>query len=195
LFELARERVQTDLFFVFTRAEEVGFHGALALARAGGLPRAARVVSVETSKEIRPRARMGGGPIVRAGDRAAVFDSELTRFLALSGEELRKGNQRFRYQRCLMDGGTCEATAFGENGYQAGGLCIALGNYHNIGRGYRVAEEYVSISDLTNLIRLIVMSARLSPRYDRFVRRLRTRLDHLHEAALQRLSPNFNLLS
>jgi endoglucanase len=195
LSELVRAKARTDVLFVFTRAEEVGFHGALALARSGGLSRSVRIVSVETSKEIPPRARMGGGPIVRAGDRAAVFNSELTRYLAMVGEELRARDQHFHYQRCLMDGGTCEATAFGENGYQAGGLCIALGNYHNIGPRHRIAEEFVSISDLLNLVRLIVGAAENSSRYTPLVRRLRHRLVILHDAAVQRLLPSFNLLA
>jgi endoglucanase len=195
LNSLVAGRVATEVWFVFTRAEEVGFHGALALAKSGGLPRSARVVSVETSKEIPPRARMGGGPIVRVGDRAAVFDSELTRFLSVVAVEFAKEEKTFRHQRCLMDGGICEATAFGENGYQAGGLCIALGNYHNIGPRHRIAAEYVSVSDLLNLVHLIVAAATWTPRYAEFTDRLRHRLDDLHDAALRRLSPSFNLLS
>jgi len=195
LRELASRKIHADVWFVFTRAEEVGFHGALALAKSGGLPRSVRVVSVETSKEIPPRARMGGGPIVRVGDRAAVFDSELTRYLSIVSAELAKRDQRFRSQRCLMDGGTCEATAFGENGYQAGALCIALGNYHNIGPRKRIVPEYVSLSDLHNLARLIAAAAQSASRYDKFVNRLRHRLDDLHEHAVRRLAPKFNLLS
>jgi endoglucanase len=192
---LVAKRVRTDVCFVFTRAEEVGFHGALALAKGGGLPRSVRVVSVETSKQIPPRACMGGGPVVRVGDRAAVFDSELTRFLSVVAVEFAKEEKSFRHQRCLMDGGICEATAFGESGYQASGLCIALGNYHNIGPRQCIAAEYVSLSDLHNLVRLITAAATWTPRYAELTDRLRHRLDDLHEAALRRLSPSFNLLS
>ena len=195
LRELVAKKIRAEAWFVFTRAEEVGFHGALALARSGGLSKSMRIVSVETSKEIAPRAKMGGGPIVRVGDRAAVFDSALTRFLSIVGEETRKRDQRFQYQRCLMDGGTCEATAFGENGYQASGLCIALGNYHNIGLRKRVTEEFVSISDLHNEVRLMVAAVELSPRYNELTSRLRRRLDDLHANAVRRLAPSFNLLS
>lgn len=192
--DLVADRARSDAFFVFTRAEEVGFQGALAMARAGTLPRTVRVVSVETSKEILPRAKMGAGPIVRVGDRAAVFDSTTTRFLAAVGEELHGRDKRFLHQRCLMDGGICEATAFGEHGYQAGGLCIALGNYHNIGPRGRAAAEYVSVSDLHNLVKLIAASARLSSKYNALTQRLRDRLDDLHRVAMRRLTPSFNLL-
>jgi len=195
LNDLVVQKVRSDVWFVFTRAEEVGFHGALALAHASGLPKSVRIVSVETSKEIPPRAKMGGGPIVRVGDTAAVFDSALTRFLTIVAVEMHKRDKRFQYQRCLMDGGTCEATAFGENGYQASGLCIALGNYHNMGPKHRVAEEYVSVSDLHNEVRLIVAAVESSPQYDTYTARLRHRLDDMHDVAVRRLVPSFNLLS
>jgi endoglucanase len=58
-----------------------------------------------------------------------------------------------------MDGGTCEATAFAGFGYRAGGLCLPLGNYHNIGKGLRPRAEYVSVSDLVQLTKLIVAAA------------------------------------
>ena len=53
-------------------------------------------------------------------------------------------------QRCLMSGGTCEATAYQLYGYETGGLCIALGNYHNRGElllkhrhdGFDLDENY-----------------------------------------------------
>src|ERR1700677_465402 len=49
---------------VFTRAEEVGFVGAIHLARSKLLPSDATIISLETSKEI-PPAKMGEGPIIR----------------------------------------------------------------------------------------------------------------------------------
>ena len=62
-------------------------------------------------------------------------------------------------QRCLMDGGSCEATAFVGFGFRAGGLCLPLGNYHNIGPGQRPRAEYVSVSDLEQLVTLTVTAA------------------------------------
>lgn len=195
LQELTRRRVAGDVIFLFTRAEEVGFHGALAVARSGLLPREARVVSVETSRELPPRARRGGGPIVRVGDWASVFDGELTRFLFEVASERQRADRDFRFQRCLMDGGTCEATAFGQYGYRAGALCVALGNYHNLGPRRRVAEEYVSVGDVAGLVQLIVACVQAAPRFSQYTSRLRGRLDRLLRTAPRRLSPTFNLLS
>ena len=59
----------------------------------------------------------------------------------------------FRWQRKLMDGGTCEGTAFQAYGYRVGALCVPLLNYHNMGENGRIAAEAVSLSDLTNLVR------------------------------------------
>ncbi len=58
-----------------------------------------------------------------------------------------------------MDGGTCEATAFLEAGYTAGGVCVALGNYHNCGANGRIAAENIHEGDWRGLVRLITESA------------------------------------
>ncbi len=134
---------------VFTRAEEVGFHGAIELARAGVLPTGALVVSVEMSRE-RPWARIGQGPVVRVGDRRWVFDAEATAFLMESARAA-----GVTAQRALMDGGTCEATAFAAWGCRVGGVCLPLGHYHNIGPGARPRAEYLSVADLEGLVRLL----------------------------------------
>jgi len=44
-------------------------------------------------------------------------------------------------------------------GYRAGGLCLPPGNYHNIGPGQRPGAEYVSVSDLEQLVTLTVTAA------------------------------------
>jgi hypothetical protein len=44
-------------------------------------------------------------------------------------------------------------------GYRAGGLCLPLGNYHNIGPNRRPQAEYVSVSDLEQLVKLTVTVA------------------------------------
>lgn len=158
LTEAARRKLRTALWCVFTRAEEVGFVGAMAVIRTKRIPKNALVVSIEMSKE-RPWARIGDGPIVRVGDRASIFDPAASAFLWRAGERCREGESTIRAQRCLMDGGTCEATAFVEFGYRAGGLCLPLGNYHNIGPKRRPRAEYVSVNDLEQLVKLTVSAA------------------------------------
>jgi endoglucanase len=93
---------------------------------------------------------------VRIGDRSSVFDPGATAFLLGAAERCRQRESAFRAQRCLMDGGTCEATAFAGFGYRAGGLCLPLGNYHNIGKTLRPRAEYVSVRDLEQLLKLTV---------------------------------------
>jgi endoglucanase len=67
-----------------------------------------------------------------------------------------------------MVGGACEATAFGVYGYIATGLCLPLGNYHNMGfldeveAGIGVARpmlEEVSLDDFHGLVDLLLIAA------------------------------------
>jgi putative aminopeptidase FrvX len=135
---------------VFTRAEEVGFIGAIYLARSKLLPSDATIISLETSKEIAP-AKMGEGPIVRVGDRISIFDPQTTDLFV----EVAK-NEKIESQRCLMPGGACEATAFQLYGYRSAALCIALGNYHNCTPDGRIDSEFIDLRDLEGLIALCV---------------------------------------
>jgi len=98
---------------LLTRAEETGLGGMLAAARSGSLDRRALYVNIECSS-CRAGAQLGAGPVVRVGDRISLFDPQITGGLVAVAEELTKAaagaDRPFRYQRKLMDGGTCEAT-------------------------------------------------------------------------------------
>lgn len=153
LESLAGAGARTEVEVVYTRAEEAGLVGATALARSGYLDRAQPIVAIETSKTL-PCARIGDGPVLRAGDRMSVYDPGLSRFLQNCAERLARERRGFRYQRCLMDGGLCEASAFLAHGYAATGLALPLGNYHNMGP-QRIAAEEVSARDLTGLVALL----------------------------------------
>ena len=63
-------------------------------------------------------------------------------------------------ERALMQGGTCEATAYALYGYRAAALCVALGNYHNCGPRDTIAPEFVSLSDAVGMADLCVAAAR-----------------------------------
>ncbi|MCW5828879.1 MAG: hypothetical protein KIT79_06145 [Deltaproteobacteria bacterium] len=139
-----------------TRGEENGFYGALAGAKL--VPERSLLVSVETSSE-RPGAVPGGGPIVRLGDATCVFDPMATRLLTETALALQKENPRFRFQKRVMDGGTCEATAFLALGLRATGLAVSLVNYHNQGKG-KLESERVTASDTEGLLRLMESFAR-----------------------------------
>ncbi len=181
LEEIKRRRLRTHVWGVFTRAEEVGFNGAVELARAGRIPRRALVVSMEMSRE-RPWARIGDGPVVRVGDRMTVFSPEATYFLQ---EVARRA--AIRAQRCLMDGGTTEATAFGGFGYRVGGLCLPLGNYHNIGPKRKIRAEFVSVNDLEGLLKLTVAAAREWPAAEKIGASLRRRVEQIRAEAPREL--------
>jgi putative aminopeptidase FrvX len=147
-----------DVRGVLTRGEEVGFWGAIAAAKAGRFPRGARMISLETSKAF-PHAPLGAGPILRVGDRASVFDDGLTRSLAEAARALAGASRAFRWQRKLMDGGTCEGTAYQALGYRTGALCVPLLNYHNMGEDGKVRAEAIDLSDLANLARWMALWA------------------------------------
>jgi putative aminopeptidase FrvX len=146
---------------VFTRAEELGFIGAIHLARSKRLPFEATVISLETSKEILP-AKMGDGPIIRVGDRISIFDPQTTDlFVEIASKEgfalgKNSGHRGTRFQRCLMPGGACEASAFQLYGYRSAALCVALGNYHNCTPDCRIDSEFIDLTDLEGLIALCV---------------------------------------
>jgi len=148
-------RREVDIRALFTRGEEVGFVGALAVARGRRLPQRTRIVSLEASKAF-AHAPQGAGPILRVGDRTSSFDDGLTRWMARVATALAgpRGNG-FRWQRRLMDGGTCEATAFQLYGYRCAALCVPLGNYHNMSEEGAIRLESIHASDLVGLVRYL----------------------------------------
>ena len=96
----------------------------------------------------------------------------------------RKG---FAYQRALMGGGTCEATAYQEFGYTSAAVCVALGNYHNSGPHARIAAEFVSVRDVSGMVDLLVAAAQAIPRFEALTGKLPRRLQGLLKEARKRL--------
>jgi len=181
LIDLRRSRAARNVVGVLSRAEEVGFHGALALAASRALPKDSFVISLETSREL-PGVKMGNGVVLRVGDRASIFDPEATRFLAEVAADL-KDKTGFRFQRALMSGGTCEATAYQEFGFCCAAVCIALGNYHNCAADNRIRAEYVSVADACSMVELLTTAAEQMPNWQRLVSRLPQRLHRFLRAA------------
>jgi endoglucanase len=170
--ELEKTNAEASVLGLFTRAEEVGFVGAIQLAKAGVVPREVTIVSLETSSERSPGAgRMGEGVIIRVGDKTSIFDDGATRALtALAAEH------KIPHQRCLMSGGTCEATAYQLYGYRSAALCVALGNYHNCAPETAIGPEFVSVDDVQGMVRLLVAAATAPAKSDPVVE-LRERLE------------------
>jgi len=156
--EHSEQYPRVNVIGVISRAEEVGFHGALAVAASRQLPKSALVISLETSREL-PPAKMGRGVVIRTGDRASIFDSTATRFLAEVAAELGRRDKSFQFQRALMYGGTCEGTAYQEFGFQTAAVCVPLGNYHNCGPQNKIAAEYVSLADACAMVDLLAAVA------------------------------------
>jgi len=158
--ELVRGPECYDAFFLFTRAEEVGFVGAIAAARARTIPNRCIVISMETSAE-RPTAKMGDGPVLRVGDRTSTFTPEVTAYCHRIARELAAADSTFRFQRQLMDGGTCESSAFCALGYQGTGLCVPLGHYHNVdARKKKLGPEFIDLRDFENVVKWFVELAK-----------------------------------
>ncbi|MDR2876485.1 MAG: hypothetical protein LBV36_00355 [Chromatiales bacterium] len=154
---------------LLTRAEEVGFVGAVGHLELGWLQERRRPIvgiSLEASRTL-PGAQIGNGPVVRLGDRRTVFNADGLRVLSEVAQTTLPG----RHQRRIMDGGSCEATAMTAWGIPAIGISVPLGNYHNQGveggpdcRGPGgPAPEFVSRDDISGLLELCtaLMSAKL----------------------------------
>jgi putative aminopeptidase FrvX len=160
----------------------VGLIGAIHAAKNRTIPEGTRLLSIETSREL-PDARIGDGPIIRIGDRSTVFDPEMSNRMSRAA-----ASAGIPHQRKLMDGGRCEATAFGVYGYQATGICLALGNWHNRGNLAEVERgdtgaavpmlEEISIEDFHGLVGLLLVAARAADEEDRLIESL----DRLYES-------------
>ncbi len=163
--------VRADVRVLLTRSEEVGFIGAIGACRSGIIPKGALLIALETSRSYAD-SPIGGGPILRVGDRTSSFDPDLTYRLGRIAQTIREKDGAFIWQRKLMPGGTCEASAYQALGYTATCLCLALGNYHNMRpidttgrRGGRTAagridSEVISMADYHGLIRWLVEAGR-----------------------------------
>ncbi|HZW11044.1 MAG TPA: hypothetical protein VFF69_14170 [Phycisphaerales bacterium] len=191
-----------DVRLLFTRAEEVGFIGAIAACRDGSIEPGARLIALENSRSF-PESPIGGGPIVRVGDRVSVFTPELTAAVASVAERFAGGPAqpiasqkaadmpKWRWQRKLMAGGACEASVFCAFGHAATCVCLPLGNYHNMadlaavqaGKNTdkpAVGREYVALADYHGLVDLLLACATdLADPVAAQASSFRTRLDSL----------------
>lgn len=165
---ISRDKKLGHVALLFTRAEETGFVGAIGAARGGTIPKNARLICLECSRSFPHDSPIGAGPIVRVGDRMSVFTPELTNAVSDIAAAYQKERPAFKFQRKLMPGGVCEASAFSFYGLKATCLCLPLGNYHNMadidgvqaGRRARVGQEHVSAADFHGLIELLGAVAR-----------------------------------
>jgi endoglucanase len=133
---------------IFTRAEEVGFVGCWHMLEKKILPKTTKIISLEASRTL-PGALLGEGPVVRLGDATTLFDSEFALFVTKVAQELKLKDPSFKFQKRVMDGGSCEATAVSLFGYTTMGLAVPLDNYHNMG-AKGAAPEIIHALDMEN---------------------------------------------
>ena len=176
--ELHKNPPQSTVAILLTRAEEEGFIGAVgASIEPRLLKKSDRLVAIECSAA-QPYAPIGGGAIIRVGDRTSIFNSALTFFLTQQAETLAKEDASFKYQRQLMPGGTCEATVYDVYGFHAAAMCVALGNYHNMDRKRRrMAAEFIDLGDWKNMVKLFLAVARAGHTYTGDNTSLRARVE------------------
>ena len=145
---------------LFTRAEEVGFVGALGALAEEALPAEAPVLSVEASKAV-GAVRQGVGPVLRVGDKQGVFNAGLCRLLLDVASSIHARHSDFQWQRALMDGGTSEATPYSLHGLRSAGITLPLGNDHNRSEdGRALRAETVHLGDFFGAVVLMVETAR-----------------------------------
>jgi endoglucanase len=166
---ISRDASLAHVALLFTRSEEIGFIGAIGAAREGSVPKGARLVCLENSRSFPHDSPIGAGPIVRVGDRLSVFTPELTNRVGDIAAAHARDNPAFKYQRKLMPGGACEATAFAAFGIASTCVCLPLGNYHNMEeidavlagtKKPRVGREFISADDFHWLVELLEVVAR-----------------------------------
>lgn len=158
----AHRASRTPLLGVLTRAEEIGFAGAAAVVRAQRAPKHIPWIVLEASNAKVACVTMGGGPVVRVGDRLTTFHPHMDLWLQEAARRTAAQHKDFRWQRALMTGGRMEASLYMLNGYCVGSLVVPLGNYHNSGpRGF--APEYTMLNDWINLRRMLDMATMMPP--------------------------------
>jgi putative aminopeptidase FrvX len=152
------KRLKVPAIAVFTRAEEVGFIGCLHMIKSKVIPLNTMVVSLEASRTL-PGALLGEGPVIRLGDASTLFDSNFSLFIQKQAQELKTKDKTFKFQKRIMDGGSCEATALSQFGYKTMGLAVPLKNYHNQGKS-GPAPEIIHMEDVENGRKLLTQVAK-----------------------------------
>ncbi len=187
-----------DTRVLLTRAEEIGFIGAIGASRDGFMPKGSRVIALENSRAFAD-SPIHAGPIVRVGDRISVFSPDLTGAVAKVAETISGGAAtprasekeadmpKWRWQRKLMAGGACEASVYCAYGYTATCVCLPLGNYHNManladaqagtheqvhGSPPRVGREHIGIDDYQGMVDLLIACGLALPTTPSFVERI-----------------------
>lgn len=176
------KKLKVPVIAVFTRAEEVGFVGCLHMIKSRVIPMNTMVISLEASRTL-PGALLGEGPVIRLGDASTLFDSNFSLFIQRQAQNLKLKDKNFKFQKRIMDGGSCEATALSQFGYKTMGLAVPLKNYHNQGQN-GPAPEIIHMDDTDNGRKLLASVAKNLKTFKSvgpdLQKRLMTNLKNLH---------------
>ncbi len=146
---------------LLTRAEEVGFVGAVSAAENRLVDPEFPILGIEASKA-QPNAEIGQGAIVRVGDASTVFDPELTSNVRKTARALRLENPQLSYVESLMPGGSCESTGLALMGYRTCAVCLPLGSYHNMGKT-QIEPERIDLRDFESMVSLLAAVTQTQP--------------------------------
>ncbi|MDZ8119031.1 M20/M25/M40 family metallo-hydrolase [Pontiella agarivorans] len=149
------------VFGLLTRAEEVGFVGAISAAKNELIDMRFPILGIEASKA-QPNARIGQGAIVRVGDASTVFDPELTSNVRKTARALHRADPSLRFAESLMPGGSCESTGLALLGYRTCAVCLPLGNYHNMGES-KIEAEKIDLRDFESMVALLEAVSQTKP--------------------------------
>jgi putative aminopeptidase FrvX len=190
--ELLKQEVAGHVIMLFSRAEEVGFAGVIAVCEKGWIPKGSRIIGLEMSKA-GFKAMQGKGPVVRVGDRTGIFSPGLTHFLTQAAGYIQDDEPGFPYQRALMDGGMCSTTAFVAWGYDAAAMCLPLEGYHNmrevhpgltaklqLNESNEIISESIHLSDFAGMVRVLVEAVKRMEKYQPGFGVMRERLTKMH---------------
>jgi hypothetical protein len=167
-----------DTRVLLTRAEEIGFIGAIGASRDGFMPRGADHRARE-QPELRRLADRRGPDRARGrpGERLQPEPDRRRRegrradrgrvAPTVTASQKLSEKPTWRWQRKLMAGGACEASVFCHFGYESTCVCLPLGNYHNMANlaeaqagthdgPPRVGREHVAIRDFLGMVDLLV---------------------------------------
>lgn len=163
LARLKKSGCERRVHGLLTRAEEVGFVGALSAARNGIIDPAWPVLGIEASKE-QPNAKLGEGAVVRVGDASSIFNPDLTAMLRMTVRALKQSKKtaHLKYVESLMPGGSTESTGLALMGYKTCAVCLPLGNYHNMGKS-GISAERINLRDFESLVVLLTEVSRRIP--------------------------------
>ncbi|PIR18407.1 MAG: hypothetical protein COV46_00210 [Deltaproteobacteria bacterium CG11_big_fil_rev_8_21_14_0_20_49_13] len=151
LTTLKKRCASADVTCVFTRAEEVGFVGCTALEKEKIFPKNVPIIVIECSSASGGKVEIGGGPVIRVGDKMSCYTPEVDLWL-------RSLSKKLKVQRALLAGGTCEASVWMLKGYRTGGLAFPLGNYHNNAEK-TYGPEFISLKDYKTMQKLLITMA------------------------------------